>query len=135
MASIGAVFAAHPQRPPDPSLIEACVAACYVCGGRSIACSDACLGETHVADLVCCIRTCLDCSDVCLATACVVSRLTKPSAMLVEAQLMACAEACRICAAECENHAAIHEYCRVCAEACRACEQACRALLHGASLA
>ncbi len=87
-----------------------------------------------MADLVCCIRTCLDCSDVCLATARIVSRLTEPSPMLMEVQLMACAEACRICAAECESHAAMHEHCRVCAEACRACEQACRALLHGASL-
>jgi hypothetical protein len=55
--------------------------------------------------------------------------------MLLEAQLMACAEACRICAAECERHAAMHEHCRVCAAACNACEQACRALLHGASFA
>jgi hypothetical protein len=134
MEGIGALFATHPQRPPDPSLIEACVAACYEGGGLCVACSDACLGEAHVADLVGCMRTCLDCSDVCLATARIVSRLTKPSPMLVEAQLMACAEACRICAAECDSHAAMHEHCGVCAEACRACEQACRALLHGASL-
>jgi hypothetical protein len=72
---------------------------------------------------------------VCLATARIVSRLTKPSAMLVEVQLMACAEACRICATECDNHAVMHDHCRVCADACRDCEQACRALLHGASLA
>ena len=32
--------------------------------------------------------------------------LREPSPMLVEAQLMACAEACRICATECESHAA-----------------------------
>ena len=57
------------------------------------------------------------------------------SPMLVEAQLMACAEACRICATECESLAAMHERCRVCADSCRACEQACRALLHGASFA
>jgi hypothetical protein len=91
MQSIGALFATHPQRPPDPSLIEVCAtAACYECGGLCAACSDACLGEAHVADLVCCIRTCLDCSDVCLATARIVSRVTEPSPMLVEAQLMAC---------------------------------------------
>ncbi len=135
MESIEAVFSTHPQRPPDLSLIEACAAACYRCGGSCVTCSDACLGEPHVADLVCCIRTCLDGSDVCLTTARIISRLTMPSPMLVEAQLMACAEACRICGAECESHAAMHEYCRVCAEACRSCEQACRALLHGASLA
>jgi Domain of Unknown Function (DUF326) len=134
MQSISALFATHPQRPPNPSLLEACVAACYECGGRCVACSDAYLGEAHVTDLVCCIRTCLDCSDVCLTTARIVSRLTEPSPMLNETQLMACAEACHICAAECENHAGMHEYCRVCAEACRACEQACRALLHGARL-
>ena len=134
MELIGALFAAHPQRPPDPALIEACAAACYEGGGLCVACSDACLGEAHVADLVCCIRTCLDCADVCLASARIVSRLTEPSPMLLEAQLMACAEACRICAAECERHAPAHEHCRVCADACRACERACRALLHGASV-
>jgi hypothetical protein len=134
MERIGAVFSTHPQRPPNPSLIEACTTACYECCSLCVSCSDACLGEAHVADLVCCIRTCLDCSDVCIATARIVARLTRPSPMLVEAQLMACAEACRVSAEECEDHAARHEYCRVCAEACRSCEQACRALLHGASL-
>ena len=134
MEGFGALFATHPQRPPDSSLIEACAAACYESGGLCIACSDACLGDAHVADFVCCIRTCLDCADVCIAAR-ILLRLTEPCPMLVEAQLMACAEACRICAAECESHAATHEHCRVCAEACRACEQACRALLHGASFA
>jgi hypothetical protein len=129
-----ALLATHPQHPPDTRLIEACAAASYSCGSTCAACADACLGEAHVADLVCCIRTCLDCSDVCLATARVVSRLTEPSPMLIEAQLMACAEACRICAAECDAHAGMHEHCRICAAACRACEQACRALLHGESI-
>jgi hypothetical protein len=132
--SLIALLAAHPQRPPDTNLIEACAAACYACGSTCAACADACLGEAHVADLVCCIRTCLDCSDVCLATARVVSRLTEPSPMLVEAQLMACAEACRICAAECDTHAGMHDHCGICGAACRACEQACRALLHGESI-
>jgi hypothetical protein len=134
MQSLTALFATHPQRPPHSSLIEACAAACYECGGMCVACSDACLGEAHVADLVCCIRTCLDSADVCLATARIVSRLTKTSPMVMEAQLMACAETCRICAAECERHAGAHEHCHVCAEACHACEHACRALLHGALL-
>ena len=135
MEGIGALFATHPQRPPKPSLIEACATACYDCGGLCVACSDACLGEAQVADLVCCIRTCLDCSDVCLTTARIVSRLTEPSPMLMEGQLMACAEACRICAMECESHGATHVHCRICAEACHARAQACRALLHSASLA
>jgi hypothetical protein len=128
------LLATHPQRSPNTDLIEACAAACYSCGSTCAACADACLGEAHVAELVCCIRTCLDCSDVCLATARVVSRLTQPSPMLVEAQLMACAEACRICASECDTHAGMHEHCRICGAACRACEQACRALLHGESI-
>jgi hypothetical protein len=134
MEGLSALFATHPQRPPDPSLIEACAKACYESGGLCVACSDACLGDAHVPDLVCCIRTCLDCADVCFATGCIVSRLTGPSPMLMETQLMACAEACRICAAECESHAAAHEYCHICAHACHTCEQACRALLHGATL-
>ena len=100
MENLVALLAAHPQRPPDTRLIETCAAACYSCGSTCAACADACLGKSHVADLVCCIRTCLDCSDVCLVTARVVSRLTEPSPMLVEAQLMACAEVCRICAAK-----------------------------------
>jgi hypothetical protein len=134
MQGISELFATHPQRPPDPSRIEACATACYECGGLCAACADACLGEAHVAELVCCIRTCLDCSDVCLATARVVSRLTQPSPMLVEAQLMACAEACRICASEFGAHAEMHAHCRACGAACRACEQACRELLHGNSM-
>jgi hypothetical protein len=62
----------------------------------------------HVADLVCCVRTCLDCSDVCLASARIASRLTEPSAILLELQLMSCAETCRVCAGECESHAAAY---------------------------
>ena len=54
--------------------------------------------------------------------------------MLVEAQLMACAEACGICATECESHAA-NARALPCLAILRACEQACRALLHGASFA
>ena len=134
MESLITLLAAHPQRSPNTDLIEACAAACYSCGSTCAACADACLGGAHVAELVCCIRTCLDGSDVCLATARVVSRLTEPSPMLIEAQLMACAEACRICAAECETHAEMYEHCRICGAACRACEQACRALLHGESI-
>src|SRR5215471_10330195 len=118
MGNIGAIFATHPQRPPDTSLIEACVVACYDCSSVCVGCSDACLGEADVADLVRCIRTCLDCSDVCLASGRVVSRLTEPSPMLIDAQLMACAEACRVCAVECERHMGKHAHCRVSAEAC-----------------
>lgn len=41
MENIGTLFANHPHRPPDPSLIATCVAACYECGNLSVACSDA----------------------------------------------------------------------------------------------
>lgn len=134
MESIAALFVSHRRRPPDPSLLEACASACYECSSLCTLCSDACLGEANVGGFVCCIRTCLDCSDVCLTSARVVSRLTDPSPMMVEAQLMACAEACHTCASACERHAATHEHCRLCVEACRRCEQACRALLHGACI-
>ena len=57
MESLITLLATHPQRPPSTSLIEACAAACYSCGSTCAACADACLGEAHVAELVCCIRT------------------------------------------------------------------------------
>jgi hypothetical protein len=37
-------------------------------------CSDACLAEPDVAELVRCIRLCLDCSDLCAVTARIVTR-------------------------------------------------------------
>ncbi len=133
MQLIAAIYTTHPQRPPGLTLIQDCLKACISSSSCCVACSDACLGEAHVADLVCCIRTCLDCSDVCAATARVVARLTQASPMLVEVQLTACAEACRVCADECERFGSMHDYCRACAEACRICESACRALMHGAA--
>ena len=126
--------ATHPQRPPNTSLIEACAVACATSAAASVSpvpthawatltwpISSAASERASIAQMFA------------LPTARIVSRLTDSSPMLVEAQLMACAEACRICAAECESHAAMHEHCRICGEACRLCEQTCRALLHGAS--
>jgi hypothetical protein len=53
---------------------------------------------------------------------------------VLQAQLRACATACRACGDECARHAEgmNMEHCRVCAEACRRCEAACERLLTAA---
>jgi hypothetical protein len=96
--------------------------------GLHTSCADACLAEATVKDLVRCIRLNLDCADVCESTGRLLGRMTEPDAGLLQAQLQACLEACRVCGAECEKHASMHEHCRVCAEACRACADACERL-------
>jgi hypothetical protein len=82
-----------------------------------------------VAELVRCIRLNNDCADVCTATGRIIARLTEPDASLINAQLQACIEACRVCTEECERHADMHEHCAVCAESCRACQRACERLV------
>ncbi len=82
-----------------------------------------------VDELVRCIRLNLDCADVCAATGRLLSRQTMPEWQLLQAQLQACALACRLCGDECARHAQMHEHCRVCAEMCRECEAACERLL------
>ncbi|MFJ8763119.1 four-helix bundle copper-binding protein [Streptomyces cyaneofuscatus] len=95
----------------------------------SPACSDSCLSEELVGDLVKCIRTNADCADICTATASVLSRHTGYDANITRAILKACAVACKACGDECARHAETHDHCRVCAEACRRCEQACNDLI------
>jgi hypothetical protein len=91
-------------------------------------CTDACLGEGDLADLVRCVRLNLDCADLCLATASILSRPTMTDAGVLLAALDACRESCRVCAEECERHAEHHAHCQACAEACRRCESACQRL-------
>ena len=107
MEGIGALFATHPQRPPNPSLIEACAAACYECGGLCAPVPTHAWARLAWPTSSAASEPASTGADVCIAAR-IVLRLTEPSPMLVEAQLMACAEACRICAAECERHAAMH---------------------------
>ena len=116
----------HPQATAASAELVACIAACYECGDACNECSDACLGEHDSAMLRRCIRLCADCADICLVTGRVLSRLTDPDPLLLQAQLEACAIACDICGSECERHAGHHQHCRICAEACRRCEQLCR---------
>ncbi len=71
----------------------------------------------------------LDCADACGATGRMLSRQTEPNKGVLQAQLRACAEACRACGEMCQQHADHHEHCRICAESCRRCEEACNRLL------
>lgn len=117
----------HPS-PVDADRLSRCVDACYECAQSCTACADSCLGEDQVAHLVRCIRLNLDCFDACITTGNQLSRQTEAAWGLLNKQLEACAEACRICAEECERHADHHRHCRTCAEACRRCEEACNQL-------
>ncbi|MFL5386421.1 MAG: four-helix bundle copper-binding protein [Longimicrobiaceae bacterium] len=120
----------HPRPSPmDRGALAECIDACFECLQSCTTCADACLGEATASALRRCIRLNLDCADVCDATGRILSRLSEPDPGLIQAQLRACMEACRLCAAECEKHAGHHEHCRVCAEVCRRCEDACRSLL------
>lgn len=121
---------AHPRRlEVDPSLLAACIEACFECAQVCMACADACLGEEDLAPLVRCIRLNLDCDDVCDVTGRLLSRQTEPDWAVLRAQIEACVAACRACAAECERHAEHHEHCQLCAASCRRCEDACNRLL------
>ena len=91
-----------------------CWLACEVC-------SDACLGEENVAEMVRCIRLDRDCAEMCRAAT---GAMVRGSDMVAEI-CRACADLCAACATECERHSH-HEHCRRCAEACRRCEQECR---------
>jgi hypothetical protein len=117
----------------DVGALAGCIEACFDSLQSCTTCADACLGEATAAALRRCIRLNLDCADVCDATGRILSRISEPDAGLIQAQLRACMEACRLCAAECEKHAGHHVHCRVCAQACRRCEEACRDLLRSAA--
>jgi hypothetical protein len=113
----------------DRELLLRCVDACFDCSATCTGCSDACLGEPGVSELVRCVRRCLDCADVCWTVGRVVTRQTEPDPGVVRGVVEACVAVCRACGDECERHAPHHDHCRVCAETCRRCEQACGDLL------
>ena len=117
----------------DRDLLFRCIDECFDCSATCTACTDACLGEPDVADLVRCARLCLDCAGVCDAVGRIVTRQTEPDLGVVRAGLEACIAACRASGDECERHAPHHDHCRVCMEVCRSCEQACRDLLASVS--
>lgn len=120
----------HPRAATlDAALLANTIAALYSCAQTCTACADACLGEEMLDKLVRCIRLNLDCADVCETTGALLSRQTELNWSLINAQLAACAVACRICGDECERHANMHEHCRICADSCRNCEQMCNEFL------
>jgi hypothetical protein len=121
---------AHPRKlGVEPSILSACIEACFDCAQACLACADACLGEDTVAELVRCVRLTLDCDDICDVTGRLLSRQTETDYRVLRAQVEACLLACRACAVECEKHAEHHEHCALCARACRHCEDACARLL------
>ena len=131
MQEMQAIFRAHPVRPAELDAIARCVEACFACQQICVSCADACLSEQHIESLRACITLSLDCADICAATGAVLLRLGRPGPQPVQAQVAACAQACRSCAEECGRHAEMHDHCRICAEACHACHDACEDMLKG----
>jgi len=129
MAHLESLARAHPHPPALISELTRAAEACFRCVESCLACSDACLAETQVGRLVQCIRLNLDCADICHATGALLVRFGREQPQPLQAQLAACAAACRLCAEECQRHAEHHEHCRLCAEVCVACEEACAAVM------
>ncbi|WP_344253825.1 four-helix bundle copper-binding protein [Pseudonocardia hydrocarbonoxydans] len=88
----------------DRDALAECIAACFDCAQTCTACTDACLSEKSLADLVRCIRLDLDCADVCEMTGLVLSRQTGYDANVTRAVLEACATACKACGDDCASH-------------------------------
>lgn len=94
----------------EKTKLAECIAACFQCALICTACTDACLAEDMIADLVPCIRTDLACADICAATGAVITRQTATNAGISRSILKACRTAC---AEECEKHAGMHGHCRI----------------------
>jgi hypothetical protein len=123
-----AMLKTHPFPSWDQSVID-CVEASFDSAQACTACADACLSEEEVVTLTRCIRLNLDCADICAATGKLLSRQTATNADLIESQVKACVDACRICGDECEKHASNMDHCRLCLDSCRTTERACLQLL------
>jgi uncharacterized membrane protein len=126
MDRVRRMFHTHPAPASDAgdeafALVQAAAECLYTC----TTCADACLEEDNPAELRKCIRLNLDCAEICSVTGRLIARPGPQDQSLLNAQLEACATACRACAEECERHADHMEHCRVCAEACRSCADAC----------
>jgi uncharacterized membrane protein len=126
MDRVRRMFQTHPNPASDAgeeafALVQAAAECIFAC----TTCADACLEEDDPAELRQCIRMDLDCAEICSVTARLIARPGPQDQRVLQAQLDACATACRACAEECEAHADHMEHCRICAEACRACAEAC----------
>jgi hypothetical protein len=129
MSYVTPIARSHPRPPANIAEITRAADACFACVQSCIACSDACLSEKDVERMVACIRLNLDCADVCHATGSLLVRLGRDQPQPLQAQLAACAQACRSCAEECLRHADMHEHCQVCAQVCADCEEACEEVM------
>lgn len=74
-------------------------------------CSDACLHEENVEQMVRCIRLDRDCAAICRLAA---EAMVRGSEMAARIGAL-CAETCAACAEACARHADHHDHCRVCA--------------------
>jgi len=113
----------------DAEALAKVIEAAGDCAQACVADTDADLAETHLAEMVACIRLCQDCGDICAVVAAVLSRQASWDLGVVRPLLEACRAICRTCGDECQRHAPRHPHCGVCAEACRRCEQACAEFL------
>ena len=126
MERVREMFDTHPNPASDAGEEAfALVKATAECAAVCTTCADACLSEDDPSEMRECIRYNLDCADICATTGSLIARPGPQDPRTLQAQLAACAQACRACAEECERHAGSMEHCRVCAESCRACEKAC----------
>lgn len=126
MDRVRQLFQSHPAPASDAgeeafALVQAAAECTYACTTSA----DACLEAEDPAALRSCIRVNLDCAEICSVTAKLIARPGAQDPALLQAQLEACATACRSCADECEQHAGEHEHCRIGAESCRECATAC----------
>lgn len=130
MDQLRKMFSTHPNPASDAGEAAfALVSAATECSAVCTTCADACLEESNVAELRGCIRTNLDCAEICAVTARLISRPGEQEKSVLQAQLEACAAACRACAEECERHAEHMDHCRICAEVCRRCAEACERMI------
>jgi hypothetical protein len=124
------MFQTHPRQSQiDPAQLAEMIETLNECSATCTACADACLSESHVEQLVQCIRLDLNCADICCTTANILTRQMQNNQQVLRSLLDTCVVLCRLCAQECESHAQMHEHCRICAETCRRCERLCGELM------
>lgn len=129
MDRIRQIFDSHPKPASDAGdEAFALVQAASECAHACTTCADACLEADDPGPLRKCIRLNQDCAGICFLVGQLISRPGPQDSHLLQAQLDACAAACKACAEECEAHGDRMAHCRICAEACHACARACEVM-------